>query len=364
MLLTKIAGKLGSSGWTGMFFLLAIACALMSGCSTEQTRVAPSIEFSKVPVSDDGGPQKTAAIEGRVIGARPGQQIVLFARSREWYVQPLISQPFTKIQPDSTWKSSTHLGTEYAALLVESGYRPPNKMDELPKEGAGVVVVAKTPGNPSAKAVGPTLQFCGYEWTIRTAPSDSGGKNFYDPANAWTDERGALHLRIAGSPDHWTGAQVILRRSLGYGTYRFVVRDTSNLDPAAMLDMYTYEAAAANENHRRVDIQISRWGDPANKNAQFMLEPSYFAGNKVRFEAPGGALTHLLRWESGRVSFKTVRGSGAGANARPVAEHSFSAGVPAPGNETVRIHFYDFQRGPRRMQKGAEVIIDKFEYIP
>ena len=54
-------------------------------------------------------------------GARPGQQVVLFARSGGWWVQPMANTPFTPIQPDGTWRNSTHLGTEYAALLVGRG---------------------------------------------------------------------------------------------------------------------------------------------------------------------------------------------------------------------------------------------------
>ncbi|MEP7342139.1 MAG: sensor histidine kinase [Acidobacteriota bacterium] len=125
---------------------MIICCILLSGCRSGQSSVTPSIEFSKVPLVDEGGTAKIAAIEGRVIGARPGQQIVLFARSGAWYAQPFTDQPFTKIQPDSTWRNSTHLGTEYAALLVEPGYRPPASTDVLPNLGDGVAAVAIVPG--------------------------------------------------------------------------------------------------------------------------------------------------------------------------------------------------------------------------
>jgi signal transduction histidine kinase len=108
--------------------------------------VAPSIEFSRIPQADEGGTGKIAAIEGRVIGARPGQRIILYARSGAWYVQPFADHPFTEIQPDSTWGNSTHLGTEYAALLVEPDYRPPVAIEALPGKGAGVVAVAVAPG--------------------------------------------------------------------------------------------------------------------------------------------------------------------------------------------------------------------------
>ena len=53
-----------------------------------------------------------------------------------------------------------------------------------------------------------------------------------------------------------------LTRRLGYGTYRFVVRDVGHLEPGAVLTLFTWEGAAADQNHREMDIEISRWGDP------------------------------------------------------------------------------------------------------
>jgi signal transduction histidine kinase len=123
-----------------------IGCILMSGCRSRQTDVTPTIEFGKIPLLDEGGMAKIAVIEGRVTGARPGQQIVLYARSGAWYVQPFTDQPFTKIQPDSTWKNTTHLGTEYAALLVKPGYLPPSSVDVLPDKSASIVAVATAEG--------------------------------------------------------------------------------------------------------------------------------------------------------------------------------------------------------------------------
>lgn len=108
----------------------------------------PSVEFSRIPRAEDGGTERLDDIEGRAGGARPGQRIVLYARSGAWYVQPFADRPFTEIQPDSTWKSQTHLGTDYAALLVEPGYSPPAMTDELPGLGGGVVAVSVVPGEP------------------------------------------------------------------------------------------------------------------------------------------------------------------------------------------------------------------------
>ena len=73
----------------------------------------------------------------------------MYARSGAWYVQPFVDRPFTTIQVDSTWESSTHLGTEYAALLVDPDYSPPATMDALPSTGGGVLAVAAVEGEPA-----------------------------------------------------------------------------------------------------------------------------------------------------------------------------------------------------------------------
>jgi hypothetical protein len=79
-------------------------------------------------------------------------------------------------------------------------------------------------------------------------------------------------------------------------------------------------------------------------------------------------LTHAVRWESGKATFTTTRGAAATSAAptrtAPVSEHTFTSGVPVPGDEKVRINFYDFQRGPQRLRHDAEVVIERFTYTP
>ena len=315
---------------------------LLNGCATRQAATTPSIEFTVIPPAAEGGPDKRAPIAGRVVGARPGQRIVLFAKAGIWWVQPTIDEPFTTIQPDSTWTNSTHLGTEYAALLVEPGYRPPPTLEVLPPEGGDVVAVKIVPGEKSEQAGPRTLQFSGYEWQVRSVRSNRGGRNNnYDTANAWTDENGFLHLRIAQNAGEWTCAEVKLSRSLGYGTYRFVVRDVSQLEPAAVLSMFTWDEADAGQNHREMNIELARWGDAASKNAQYVVQPYYVPANVVRFNVPAGVLTHSFRWEPGRAAFKTVRGPVADGSS-PVAEHVFTSGVPSPGGESDSSGFVYF----------------------
>jgi hypothetical protein len=342
--------------------LLIIPGLFVAACTGRHRDAGPSIQFTKVPPADRGGPDTLDVVEGRVAGVRPGQRVVLFSKSGVWWVQPESRQPFTEIRADSTWRSSTHLGTEYAALLVDAEYSPPLSAETLPEPGRGVVAVTVVPGDPSARTAHHTLQFSGYEWIARAAPSDRGGPNDYDPANVWTDAAGALHLRIAGEASRWTCAEVRLNRRLGYGSYRFVVRDVSHLEPAAVLTLFTWDGPAADENHREIDVEISRWGTPSAKNAQYVVQPYYVKANVWPFVAPPGVLTHLLRWEPGRLAARTFRGAGSGGSV--VAEHTFTSGVPSPGNEMVRMNLYPFRRSGVPLARATEVVIEKFEYLP
>lgn len=132
-------------GWMTLIVFVALA----AGCQSSRSPTGPSIEFTRVPKAAEGGVgARIETIEGRTIGAGPGQQIVLFARSGAWWVQPYANQPFTAIRPDSTWTNSTHVGTDYAAMLVEPGYQPPATADALPGPGGGVVAVAVVKGAP------------------------------------------------------------------------------------------------------------------------------------------------------------------------------------------------------------------------
>jgi len=304
-------------------------------------------------------------IQGRASGAQPGQQIVLYAHSGTWWVQPFANQPFSKIQPDSTWKNSTHLGTEYAALLVEPGYTPSPKIAALPKEGNGVVAVAVVAGLGSAPINPTVIHFSGYDWTVRAAGSNRGGKpNSYDPANAWVDQKGYLHLRMAQRNGVWTCAEVSMNRSLGYGSYSFVVQDSARLGPSPVLEMFTWDDATSDNYRNELDIELSRWGNASGKNAQYVIQPFYVPENVVRFEAPSGVATHMFRWEPRQVSFKSGPGPVMRPGVKATSEHVFTTGIPTHAGETVHICLYDYNHSKTSPQQPVEVVVEKFEYLP
>jgi hypothetical protein len=351
---------------------------VLTGCHASPKNSAPTLAFSKVPAAYQESPynihifhgrdHKTDIIEGRAAGARPGQRIVLYAKADgRWGVYRRSSQAFTTIEPDGRWKASIQLGTQYAALLVDPTYNPPDQTESLPIVGNGVVALAAVNGEgpapvlPSPKI----LNFSGYEWTTSTGPIfRAGSRNFFDPANVWTDERGALHLRISGSPGKWTAAEVKLTRSLGYGTYRFEVRDVSHLEPSAVLTLVTWDGVGAESNRRELDVELSRWGYIDNDNAHYVVQPYYVPANIVRFRVPSGIFTQSFRWDPGQVTFSTTSGSANSSSSRLINQHVFTSGVPSPGGESVRISLYVFHSGQIPLKNENEVLIDKFEYLP
>jgi hypothetical protein len=344
---------------------LLMVSVLIAGCNSRSVPPKPTVQITQVPAANPGGPVELDFIEGRASGVKPGQQIVLYARSGIWWIQPFANQPFTKIQPDSTWRNSTHLGTDYAAVLVEPGFHPAAKVTTLPAEGNGVVAIASSKGKPVAPIVSKVIHFSGFDWEVRNAASDRGGQpNFYDPSNVWIDKNGHLHLRMEEHDGVWTCAEVGLTRSLGYGTYIFVVQDIGHFGPSAALGLFTNDDFRPDDIQSELDIELSRWGIADSKNAQYVVQPFYIPENVSRFMAPAGVLTHMLRWESGRASFKTVRGSVIGPGAPTVSEHIFTSGIPTPAKETAHMSLYSYRYSKSSSQQPVEVVIEKFEFLP
>jgi hypothetical protein len=90
--------RLGSGG----ILLLVTLCLLLSGChqGTNQ-EVEAKISFTQVPKWNPGDQNQQDVIEGTVSGARQGQRLVIYSKSGGlWWLQPLLTFPFTAILPD------------------------------------------------------------------------------------------------------------------------------------------------------------------------------------------------------------------------------------------------------------------------
>ncbi len=346
------------SGITRRQLIVAAPALLGQGLASAQTP-PPSIQFTRIPQADINGSEKHDIIEGAVTGARDGQRIVLYSKNGSWWLQPLLEAPFTRILPNAKWRNATHLGSDYAALLVDPGYRPDRNIKALPPAGGLVAAVSVTKG--AASSPSPTLQFSGYEWRLRNATSNRGGRTSpYSPDNAWTDAKGALHLRIKKNGERFECAEVALTRSFGYGTYSFLVRDVSKVAPAVTFEMFTWDYSGTDQNNREMDIAIRGKPLASMGHGTFILQPYQLASNFYEFNLPPAAYLHSIHWEAGRVEFVT---SSADSQKRIIAQRSFTQGVPTPGLESARMALY-LQSSATGKPAEAEVIVDRFEYTP
>ena len=365
--LCEILGLINAQLNSAAQMLLLLMYLALAGCQQSTiTRVEPKIFFTQVPEANPGDHDQQDVIEGTVHGARPGQRMILYSKSGGlWWVQPLLTSPLTAILPDGSWRNETHFGTEYAALLVDPPYHPAANLHEIPKPGGPVSAVAVTRGQDKSSSF--FTSFSGLTWRVRWKPSDRGGTtNLYNPDNVYVDSSGRLHLRIVNRGQRWTCSEVNLTRNLGYGNYSFTVEDTSDLAPAVVFGMFIWDYSTDQQENREFDIEVSRWGNPASENAQFVLQPSYAVMNVSRFAAPPGKLKYTFVWEPGRLTMLTARPSEL-PGAAILSKHVFTSGVPKPGSESLRMTLYVYWN-PRNksagLQRGAEVIVDRFEFLP
>jgi hypothetical protein len=344
-----------------------LACASLLGCRPKPPAAPPTIEITRVPHAGSGGPERIEIIAGRVTGATSGNRVVLYAKSGIWWIQPLSNQPFTKINSDGMWSSETHLGTLYAALLVDRSFKPPEISAALP-QGASVIQTATAAGTLPAYSDNPApkiLHFSGYDWLSQTSHSNRGGSpHVVASENAWTDANGFLHLRITGAPKDWSCAEVVLNRNLGYGTYRFIVQDVSHLEPAVDLSIFTWSASSLERDHTEMDIDVSRWGNPESKNGQYQIQPYYLPSNVYRFDVPPGTATYSLNWKPASVTFDTWSGADSKSSTAPHAEHLFSVEMPVADDVSPRINLCPFEYAKVPLRHESEVVIEKFEYLP
>ncbi|HWS99440.1 MAG TPA: hypothetical protein VN256_04135 [Pyrinomonadaceae bacterium] len=106
---------------------------------------APRIRITLVPPAG-GGPDSTERIGGTVSGVKARDcKVILFTRTNRWYVQPWEDSPYTEIREDGSWENDTHLGSEYAALLVKASYKLTDLKGTLPVVSGPVLAMDRVP---------------------------------------------------------------------------------------------------------------------------------------------------------------------------------------------------------------------------
>lgn len=342
---------------------LSSTVALLSLCCFQGCARPVSVTFDQVPQDDLGGVDTNGLFSGQVTGFRDGDHMMLFAFNDHWWVQPDVGKQMTPIGKDGRWSAQIHLGHKYAAALVRGAYAVAASRDQLPAPGGAVLSIATVDGRPTlinhVDHASRTLFFSGQEWDNTFHVSYYGGKpHYYLPQNSFVDTSGRLHLKIARLGDQWTCAEVVVARSLGYGTYRMTIENPKHMEPAAEFSFFTMDVHAPTESYREMDFHVTRWGDPLSKNAEYVVQPYYLAANVHSFELPSGQATAVLQWAPGSAHFQT---SAAGAK---VAEWSFKAGIPSSSDTRVYLNLCPFGYPKQSLKNEVEFVVSNFEYLP
>jgi len=212
-------------------------------------------------------------------------------------------------------------------------------------------------------ALAKTVSFAGYSWSVKSAADLLGpGPNLFSDSaqNVWVDTAGQLHLRITYRDGRWQCAEVILDRSLGYGTYSFrIASSLDGLDPNITLGLFTWDDNAAS-NHREIDVEFARWGNALDPtNAQFVVQPADHAGNLMRFAQPLSAPSvHSFTWAAKSVTFASTDATG-----QAIAGWRYGGGdVPRAGKERTHLNLWLNKGAPPVNGAEQEVVVSGFSF--
>lgn len=317
-------------------------------------------------------------LQGKVYCVQPaGYQVAVFIYTYGWYTKPTWAQPLTTIQPDGTWTADITTGSgdeqaaQIAAFLIPNSYTPP-----LMKGDASLA--AELFANSVAYQIyqrGPAprqITFSGRSWSVRSSPvASEPGPNFFSDraADVWVDGNGYLHLTLVYRDGHWWSTEVVSDEVLGYGVYTFVLDGAvDTLDPNAVLGLFTYDDTSALYSHREIDIEFSRWGNPAAQNVQYAIQPWGVTGNRYRFflSMSGPVSTHRFTWNASSVQFASYAGEAAvPAPGDLYQTWSYSgASLPPAGQGLAHLNLWLLDGQPPANGQPLEVVIKAFTFTP
>lgn len=222
---------------------------------------------------------------------------------------------------------------------------------------------------------GRTISFGGHSWRVKGTGFYGPGPNlFSDSVNhVWVDAQDKLHLTLKQSGS-WYSSEVVIEEALGYGDYVLTTEGRLDLlDPHAVLGIFLWEYGpcwdygytwwnAFNE----IDIEYSRWGNPAQDIAQFVAQPWEWGGNRLRFDvsfSDGELVSHAMRWLPDRVEYRVWRGGPNDEAPQNMVRSWTYTGyhVPRPEQPRMHLNLWRFENNPASDQ---EVVFTDFNFTP
>ncbi|MHB1461082.1 MAG: LamG domain-containing protein [Armatimonadota bacterium] len=287
---------------------------------TVTTEATPTIVFDHVPLY---GSKEN--LTGHVTNVIPSEyRVSVFIYTSGWWTKPYFDESIrlVPINPDGAWTCSITTGqgdemaTRIAAYLLPASYMPPisQGFQEIPAEVSqhAVANVQVTRTNPELPR---EIDFSGLKWTVKKSeflvgPPSAGNYFSASADDVWVDALGRLHLRISNHDGRWYCSEVIGKDSFGYGTYRFVIdNDPAAIDYNAVFGLFTWDDTAPSP-YREIDIEFSRWGNPTDPNAQYVLMPYDQPNHRHRYNLASlaGTSTHSLTWSQDALAFSSYTG--------------------------------------------------------
>ncbi len=229
--------------------------------------------------------------------------------------------------------------------------------------------VRVTPTRKTTSATS-TLHFGGYDWTVRSG-TGGPGPNIWDPANAFVDAQGALHLKLSHVGSEWHSVELNCTERLGFGTYSFDVSGAiDQLDPNVVLGLYTYPPADVGPDRtNEIDIEMARWGAAKNPNGNYTVWPAQTglkqASKTYEFKLTGTQSTHQFTWTSSSIAFQSAEGRAsdhntpyASWNDQPASPDQYIPQQPVPLN----MNLWLFQGNPPANGQEVEIVITRFTF--
>jgi len=215
-----------------------------------------------------------------------------------------------------------------------------------------------------AMAAYPTIQFSGHEWAVKAGVSLGPGPNYFSSNNdnVWVDDQDRLHLKITKRDGKWYCAEVYQIQSLGYGTYTFQLSSRVDLlNKNVVGSPFIYR-----DDTHELDVEFSRWGVESGPNSQFVVQPYYNPGNREQFSMSllNDASTHIIKWKSDGVSFKSAQGHYLSPPAGQVIhEWEYTGGdVPSESDELVHSNLWLLDGQAPSDGREAEMVIQGFTF--
>ena len=220
-----------------------------------------------------------------------------------------------------------------------------------------------------------TVDFAGYTWRVKGPGIYGPGVNYFchTPGCVWVDDQG-LHLTLRYQSGIWTSTEVVTDQALGYGDYVLTTVGRLDLiDPQAVLGMFLWEYGPCYNDgylwwnpYNEIDIEYSRWQNPAAAIAQFVAQPYYWAGNLDRFDfdiADGEIISHAMRWLSDRVEYRVWRGGPQDESPATLIHAWTYTGPHIPRPEQPRLHL-NLWRIDGTPAAEQEVVFRDFRFRP